>query len=213
MNPLLHSSLRQIKINGYGVGLGALEDLAAELNCVGFGSLTGMVNAKALSSLSQEALERRREAKLVSGEVPCFHHAHLSKLGNCGVSFLTSCLMEGLLSSLFREPLVLATDASCYTYYGPGDCLGPHLDDPDQCLITVILYVDVKSPCQRRSDTGLQLRIRGGSGEKPGAVRAVLTTVRGMIVVGLGSEHWHERPQLQTGEHVTALTACFSRRV
>ena len=212
MNPLLHSSFNQTLINEYGIGLSVCEQLVSELDSVGFGVLRGVVNAKTLASLSLEAAEQRNSAKLVSGAIPCAHSARLSKLGSRGFDFLTSHLVEGFLKALFREPLVLSEDASCYTYYGPDDCLGPHLDNPVQCRITIIIYIDVKSLCLRGPETGLQLRILEMSDGNPGPVRAVLPTVQGEIVVGLGSEHWHERPPLQVGEHVTALTACFSHR-
>ena len=77
---------------------------------------------------------------------------------------------------------------------------------------SVILYVDVRTPARKAADTGLQLRILENDDGGPGPIRAALPTELGGILVGLGSEHWHERPRLRAGERLTALTACFSLR-
>lgn len=210
MHPFLRSSFNQSAVGACGLDSSALGDLASSLDSVGFGALTGVVDAKTLASLSLEASQRRADARLVFGDEPCVHSAHLAKLGDKGLDFLSCSLVQTLLGSLFREPLGMAADACCYTYYAPGDCLGPHLDHSDQCRVTVILYLDLKGARQRTPDTGLQLRILETIDGGSGPVRAVLPTELGTIVVGLGSEHWHERPRLQAGEHLTALTACFS---
>jgi len=48
------------------------------------------------------------------------------------------------------------------------------------------------------------------SGERR-KLRAILPTKAGTLVLGLGSMNWHERPTLQDGEYLTAMTACYSR--
>src|SRR5262245_34392956 len=39
--------------------------------------------------------------------------------------------------------------------------------------------------------------------------RAIIPTHAGGIVVGFGSRFWHERPMLDEGERVAALTGCY----
>ena len=40
--------------------------------------------------------------------------------------------------------------------------------------------------------------------------RLTIPTHTGGIVVGRGSKFWHERPMLEKGEQVAALTGCYS---
>lgn len=212
MDISLRPGFNQSAILESGLAPKALQNLATSLERVGFGALPGVVEANVLDSLKRESAQRRGGARLVSGTKPCLHSACLAGLGNAGFDFLHGRLIQEVLGALFSESLELAEGASCYTYYSKGDCLGPHLDHPLQCTVTVILYVDVRASARKAADTGLQLRILEKNNGGPGAIRAALPTELGGIVVGLGSEHWHERPRLRTGEQLTALTACFSLR-
>ena len=212
MDISLRSGFNQSTILESGLAPRALQNLALSLEIIGFGALSGAVEANALASLKREAAQRRAGARLVYGTKPCLHSACLAGLGNAGFEFLHGRLIQNVLYALFNEPLELEEGASCYTYYSAGDCQGPHLDHPRQCAVTVILYVDVRTPARKAADTGLQLRILENDDGGPGPIRAALRTELGGILVGLGSEHWHERPRLRAGERLTALTACFSLR-
>jgi len=56
---------------------------------------------------------------------------------------------------------------------------------------------------------GLSLRIFNDGETCAAEPCAVIATRVGTVVVGRGSSFWHERPVLQPGERVVALTACF----
>jgi hypothetical protein len=45
--------------------------------------------------------------------------------------------------------------------------------------------------------------------ENPPKVRLEIPTITGGLVLGRGSKYWHERPKLQAGEQVIAITGCF----
>jgi len=115
------------------------------------------------------------------------------------------------LDTLFGMPHTLEEGASCYTYYQPGDFLGPHLDHAEQCIVTVILYLDVIHSETESDKTGLELHVTGASPSGRDKPRVVLPTKAGSLIIGLGSVNWHERPTLQDGEYITAITACYSR--
>lgn len=164
-----------------------------------------------MAELHAEARRNRSGAKAVSGTSGHGYRAHLSGLGDTGRAFLAGGTMTELIGTLFGVRLVPDKVASCYTYYQPGDFLGAHIDHAEQCLVTAILYLDVVRPASRSESTGLELRIleEASSGEST-TTRAILPTEAGALVLGLGSMNWHERPTLQDGEYLTAMTACYS---
>jgi hypothetical protein len=184
----------------------------SELDTIGFTCLRDMVSSSLMSELRLEAIRNKKGAKAVSSTAGSGYQAHLSGLGEAGLAFLSSSTMMELLRAMFDIPLVPSTDASCYTYYQPGDFLGAHTDHAEQCLVTAILYLDVVRPDQEQDITGLELHIleyaTPGGGR---TLRAVMPTKAGVLVLGLGSANWHERPMLQEGEHLIAMTACYSR--
>jgi hypothetical protein len=136
----------------------------------------------------------------------------LSGLGDAGRAFLAGSTMTELVGALFHIPLTPDKVASCYTYYQPGDFLGAHLDHAEQCLVTAILYLDVVHPDNESDRTGLELHVLDDApSSERRQPRAILPTKAGALVLGLGSVNWHERPTLQDGEYLTAMTACYSR--
>ena len=104
----------------------------------------------------------------------------------------------------------MSDDASCYTFYRAGDHLGAHQDQKLACVATLILYLEAGGPDPDRPDTGLKLKVYGDTLPPDRvAIREIPTRV-GRLVLGRGSEVWHERPRLLDGEYVAALTACFA---
>jgi len=183
-----------------------------ELETVGFTCLQGRIPAAQVAALRAEALRLRGSTQTAARSNGHGYRARLAGLGAVGRAFLSGHPMTELIGALFDRSLVPEMGASCYTYYGPGDFLGAHLDHPEQCLATAILYLDVVRPESPAASTGLVLHIlEGDPAQGRRAPRAILPTSAGALVLGLGSAHWHERPTLQDGEYLVAMTACYSR--
>lgn len=186
----------------------ALSDLAS----AGFTCIQGFVSPALVSDLRSEALRRKNVAKAVSCTSGHGYRAHLSGLGDSGHAFLAGSTMTELVDALFQLPLAPDKVASCYTYYQPGDFLGPHLDHAEQCVVTAILYLEVVRPATKTDRTGLELHVLDDAPmdgcRNP---RAIFPTRTGALILGLGSANWHERPMLQDGEYLIAITACYSR--
>ena len=182
------------------------------LQAVGFTCLQEWIPAARVAELCAEALRLRDGAQTVSRDNGEGYRARLAGLGAAGRAFLSGDDMTALMGALFDVPLAPDMRASCYTYYGPGDFLGAHVDHPEQCLVTAIAYLHVIRPKRAGTRTGLELHIlEGDPAIERRAPRAVLPTSAGALVLGLGSVHWHARPPLQDGEHLAAMTACYSR--
>lgn len=183
----------------------------SDLDKTGFACMQGFVNPQVLLELQREALRMKNEARPVYSSSDCQYRAHLSGLGAAGLTFLAGRSISKLLDLLFQAPFSLERDSSCYTFYQPGDFLGPHLDRIEHCTVTAILYLDATQPEHKTDRTGLELHILGISSSEENQMRTIIPSVVGTLVVGLGSENWHERPMLQDGEYLTALTSCFTR--
>lgn len=139
------------------------------------------------------------------------YSAGIADMGPQAKAFLTA---PGLIDSLrwfTGQAVRLTSDMSCLTVYEAGDRLGVHLDQPaDRCAVTVIYYLACASPAPEAPESGLQLWAYGRDRDSiRRAPRQVIRTRPGRLVFGLGSQVWHERPQLQPGERVVALTTCF----
>jgi hypothetical protein len=183
--------------------------LRASVSEYGFAYLEDALGDE-LTALRAEAALKRDNARsaIESSAIP--YKARIADLGDDALSFLRSPSIAQLLNALFDEPLTLSEDASCYTFYGPGDFLSLHRDRPVECTATLILYLDAASPDPHSPLTGLSLRVFGEHGEKAAEPRLIIPTGIGTMVVGSGSRTWHERPPLQPDERVIALTACFA---
>lgn len=188
---------------------GALASLRTSARALGFASLEDSVSNALLAALRHEADTQGDRAEDVTDGGDIVYHARLAKLGDTGAAFLGSAAVSVLLDSVLGRSMILSRDSSCYTYYEAGDFLGPHRDNPDDCEVTLILYLEAHSPRPDARDTGLALRVYGEHYDAAAAPRAVIPTRSGTLVVGQGSRVWHERPRLQAGERVVALTACF----
>ena len=186
-----------------------LSSLRAGAREFGFVPLENALSNELMAGLRAEALAQRAIARPALGTDTNPYKSHIAELGDFAQSFLTGSSVARLLQAAFEQPFALSEHASCYTYYEPGHFLGRHRDRPVECAATLIIYLDAASPDPQSAQTGLSLLIFGEDGAGGTEPRAVIPTRIGTLVVGRGS-FWHERPLLQPGEHVVALTACFS---
>lgn len=177
----------------------------------GFAALDDALNEDLVEKLRAEAARQREAAVTADVEKEIRFRAHMGTMGDTARRFLKSRATLDLLQEVFDDAFTLSDDASCFTYYDNGDCLGMHLDRPPMCVVTLIVYLHAVSPQPPAPDTGLVLRIYGRTKPTGEAPRLVIPTRAGGVVLGRGWETWHERPRLHEGEHVVALTACFSR--
>ena len=190
---------------------GMLQDALADLDRIGFTCFPRLVGSELLSDLRAEALLSKNSAKAVASTSGPRYQARMSRLGDAGRAFLNGDTMTRLVGALFEMPLAANDIASCYTHYQPGDFLQAHVDHAEQCVVTAILYLDVVHSDRDVDRTGLELHILDAVPSGTRRVRhATIPTTTGALVIGLGSVHWHERPVLQEGEYLTAMTACYS---
>lgn len=177
----------------------------------GFARIKSYLPEGLFSELRLEANSLKLTAKPVSSDSEIKYQARLEGLGEKGKAFLAGQWMTDLTNALFKPKLIPDNTASCYTYYKEGDFLAPHQDHPEQCIVTTILYLDVTGNPSPTGKTGLELHLYKNetllSSRQPSAI---IPTIEGELLVGLGSQTWHERPILQAGESVTAITACYS---
>ena len=187
-----------------------IEKVRLSVESFGFGLLAGPIAPTVLTALQQEAQQRRIEAVRAEQSEELKYKASITSLGPCARDFLCCRQMLELLSVIFGGSFVLTKDRSCLTFYEEGDHLGPHVDRPaEECVVTIIVYVATARPAASASQTGLELRIYGQEMPENGRARLTIPTRTGGIVVGRGSIFWHERPTLQPGEQVAALTGCY----
>lgn len=177
----------------------------------GFASITSALDDDSFGALCVEAAQQRCLAAVAKQSQQVAYRAHTADLGQTARLFLESGLTANLLECIFNERFVLTREASCYTYYERGDFLGRHRDREGDCAVTLILYLDVQRPTEPSAQTGLELRVYPSGEDKNLPARLVIPTHVGRLVVGRGSQTWHERPALQKGECLTALTACFKQ--
>lgn len=140
------------------------------------------------------------------------HNNRRANLGPAALEFLCAPAVLALLAEVTGAPVLLSHEASCFTYYDQeADFLAPHLDRPDACALTLIVYLDVQWPAGAEPGPGLELHVFAPDDEAgAGAPSAVLPTRENLLVVGRGSQVPHGRPALAAGERVAALTACYA---
>lgn len=199
--------------DGLSLSSHARRDVVAQLTELGFAALDDAIDPGVLDRLRAEALQARAEAVCTDGDTEVPYRAHVTGMGPVARAFLAGAPTAQVLAGVFQEALVLSEDASCYTYYAEGDHLGLHRDRPQVCVSTLIVYLDVRAgQAHGAAASGLVLRVFGPDRPQAGAApAAVIPSRSGMVVMGWGTRVWHERPQLQPGESVTALTACYRR--
>lgn len=186
--------------------------LRHDIERFGFASIDGALDGELVAALRREAAEQQGVAAeaIAEGDVAVAYRARIGSLGPVARGLLQSPATAELLSAVLDKRLVMSQDASCYTFYRAGDHLGAHQDQEIACAATLILYLEAAGPDPDRPDTGLKLKVYGDSlPDDRVAIREIPTRI-GRLVLGRGSEVWHERPRLLEGEHVAALTACFA---
>lgn len=169
------------------------------------------LRAEARASLPG-ALEAERSADGTEQPegAPLSYRAGITSLGPVAHGFLTDAAILQLLRDYFGGDYDLSEGISCLTFYDSGGHLGAHLDRPaENCAVTIIIYLEAVSPDPAAPDTGLVLAIYGKDPDSVGVPRIRIPTRAGSIVLGRGSQVWHERPALRPGESVVAITGCF----
>ena len=186
-----------------------VENLRRSARLYGFGSLPRSISPALLGGLQSEARRRAGETSRAEQNDGVRYRASISALGRRAYRFLRSGEVSRLLSAAFGRRYALSEQRSCVTHYGEGDYLGPHLDEPAaDCAVTVIVYLNSKGR-PGRARTGLQLRVYGRTLARSRRPRLILPTRSGAVIIGRGSQFWHERPMLAKGESLVALTACY----
>lgn len=185
-------------------------ELRRNVEMFGFGCLTGAIAADVLAAMQAEARERFPESLRAEQSIDLAYRANISSLGPCASEFLNSHRAIELLAQVFDGTFALADGVSCLTFYKEGDHLGAHRDQPaDECQVTVLAYLVASGPAPKEGPTGLELRVYGEEMPPSGEPILTIPTRVGAIVLGRGSMVWHERPKLQPGEFVSALTGCY----
>jgi hypothetical protein len=187
-----------------------IEKVCRSVQSFGFALLPGSIVPSVLRALQEEAGQCKSAALLAERSEELTYRANITSLGPQARDLLCSRQMTQLLSVIFGGSFVLTESRSCLTFYEEGDHLGPHLDKPaEECAVTIIVYVAATGPVLRSPQTGLELRIYGQEMTENCRARLTIPTHTGGIVVGHGSKFWHERPKLEKGEQVAALTGCY----
>ena len=190
-----------------------LARLRADIQQYGFGDLPGALSPGLLEALQREAESRLGLALFAEQSTDLSYRARLTSLGTTAAALLNGPEARALLRAVFAEELTLSESISCLTFYGEGDYLGAHLDQPAaDCAVTILVYLAARGAMSPPSpDTGLVLRVYSEQKPQREDARLIIPTRPGAIVVGRGSRVWHERPQLLPGEQVVALTGCYRR--
>jgi hypothetical protein len=187
-----------------------VEQVKTSIDAFGFGCIRQAILPPTLSVLHSEAKERFALAQMAEQAAELSYKANVASLGPRAKNLLSSLEALDLLWSLFGARFALVDESSCLTYYGEGHHLGPHVDKPEaSCTVTVIAYLIATSPMPYDPETGLALRIYGQDVASISEPRLTIPTEAGSLVFGRGSRFWHERPKLQKGEYVAALTGCY----
>lgn len=185
--------------------------LRGDLESNGFCVIRGAFGNVALNSLRNEATTLRRESIRTDVTDGTEYRASRSILGPYSRAVMSSSSLLTLMESLFEKRFTLSVLNSCLTYYEAGDKLGLHLDKPkDRCEITAIACLQATINRDIREE-GSALRIFGKL--KPTRQIAADRTIpsqAGDLVLGKGSEYWHDRPTLLNGESVWVLACCYA---
>ena len=188
-----------------------IDKINQQINEFGFTVINNFIEPSFLKHMIFDARNQMNQAKKAEKTTGLKYRANISGLTTSGQAFLENETTLELVSKIAGAALELNENSSCLTYYSQGDHLGLHLDEPRElCSITILVYLEANSPSPLGSNTGLVLNVYGKvqplEFELP---RMVIPTVVGSVVVGLGSQFWHGRPELQLKENVTAITGCF----
>src|SRR5437660_4672902 len=119
-----------------------LERLRDDVRTYGFSCLPDALSPPVLDALQHEAESRLDLARSAEQVSALSYRAKISSLGPAASSLLGGPDARDLLYSVFEEQLMLAEGVSCLTFYGEGDHLGAHLDEPaSECAVTILVYL------------------------------------------------------------------------
>lgn len=176
-----------------------------------FAPFVGAIQDDWLVALQAEANARSSGAVLAQQDDGLCYKASITNLGPVALDFLTHPEVTRLLRTYFGGTYTLSKDISCLTFYDATSHLGAHLDEPsEKCTVTIILYLEAIRLGPQTAQTGLVLNVYGADKSSIGAPSLQIPTRSGTLVLGRGSQVWHERPKLQAGESVTAITGCYT---
>ncbi|MGB1261357.1 MAG: hypothetical protein ACPG52_00485 [Cognaticolwellia sp.] len=186
------------------------EEITALVEYCSFASYKAAIQTNWLAALQEEARTLFSNAVYAEQQEQLAYSAHVTGLGPVADRFLRHKSVSNLLTTYFGATFELSEEISCLTFYSTSDHLGPHLDKPaERCSVTIIIYIFAESPDPAATDTGLLLNVYGGNHSSISSQKLQIPSIPGTIVLGRGSEVWHERPRLKQGERVTAITGCF----
>jgi hypothetical protein len=204
-------STLQAEFRWLDVSHSAIDRLGHEVSRSGFGYLEQALTPAALERLRNEAAIALSAAKFAEQSEALSYRANISSCGEQAMAFLSGAEAESLLNAVFGRLFTIAQEVSCITFYSVGDHLGPHLDEPaDRCAVTILVYLDANSLMPEALESGLNLRVYDQTFEYGQSATKTIPTRAGTIVLGYGSRYWHERPPLQPGESVIAITGCYA---
>lgn len=199
-------------VHGLAIMPGDVDHLSSSIATYGFGSLPSIISGPLLRALDAEARERDPAAAAAQSASQIRYSARMTALGPVGRALLFSRAMTALLLDVFGERFLPNEGQSCLTFYGEGDHLGPHVDQPAAgCVVTAIAYVATRRLEITPQQTGMQLRVYGKRITPDAQPLLCIPTETGTLVLGRGSVTVHERPMLQKGEYVAAITGCYMR--
>lgn len=188
----------------------ALMAMTDSVRQFGFGALIDGLSQETLAALQAEADATLGNMVEAESAANLKYRARMGSLGPIAKAVLNSEEMTGLLTRVFGGHFAISDHISCYTHYASSDHLGAHLDKPAKdCAVTILIYVRAASPAPNAADTGLVLRVYGETEDTIGSPRLSIPTAEGTVALGHGSRFWHERPALQPGENVVAITGCY----
>ena len=196
----------------FAMSTGEIERLSAKVAANGFAYVRSAIPGPLLESLESEARESEPAAVTTHSQSGVAYRARIAPLGPVAGQFLFSRSMTALLCAVFGERFQPNEQQSCMTFYCEGDHLGPHVDQPAEgCVVTAIAYVATRRPALLSPNTGMVLCVFGEHTQPGGRPLLSIPTEAGTVVLGRGSRYLHERPVLQRGEYVAAITACYVR--
>ncbi len=187
-----------------------LPGIRQSIDYFGFHCLPDAMSSEMLEELAREAQCRRAEAKrAVSESADLPYSSRLAPLGPSALHVLGTMASPALLEPVFGRHFRYCPSASCYTFFEAGDFLETHRDDATNCEVTLLFYLSASPLRPDKQASGLKLSVYADDSDAPGALLKTIATPQGAIMFGHGSRFWHRRHQLQAGEHIWMLTACF----
>ena len=151
--------------------------------------------------------EYEARALIAMGAHTISHHEELSPSWLALAHDLLSPAYRAAMSSLTGHDLTAVPVEVNAFHYGPGACLGPHLDLPDK-LVTHVLYFN---PSWNQEDGGCLTLLR--SGDSTDVAASVAPLVGNSAVLVRSEKSWHAVSRVVSGcrESRRSMTVTFYR--